>query len=141
MDATTLRDRVRSLVTGTPFGMVEAPTPFSFAKVPQGLFDAGDVVRVGIATTGVIGLLGPAEEREDELTLAVAAAYTGVVEDTVARLHTVAHSLTAAVLQAGAGAGDFVVPDGGREVTVEAPEGAGYAVMRLTLPVAYLAAL
>lgn len=140
-DAPTVRDRVRSLVTGTPFYAVEAPSPFTFATVPVQLFDQGDVVRVETRLVDTVGLLGPYEERTDDVTVLLAAGYAGEVEDTLTRLHTLASSVTAAVIRDGAGAGDYAVPDGGRSVDVVAPEGARYAVLRLTVPVSYIAAL
>lgn len=137
MDATTLRDRVRSLVVGSPFYLVETLTPFDFDRVPAQLAD--DSVRVEARTFQTRGGYAYSEVRVDDLDVWVARVVTdGDAQATYGTLQTLASSLTSAVIRDGAGAGDYAVADSGRRVEIQSPSGAAYQVLRLTLPCDYV---
>lgn len=138
MDQITIVDRVRSIVTGTPFSLTEAPEPFDFQRLPDHVGDAVRVLATGVAVTG---LFSWAEERQDDLEVEVALRHTGTPADTVRSLSVMASSLTAAVLRDGLGDGDYGVDDEGRRAEITQPAGAAYASLRLTIPVRYLAAV
>jgi len=137
MDALTILDRVRALVTAAPFNLVETPEPFSFDRGPAQL--ESDRVRVELTSAEVVGGFAYSEQRTDDLDIWVArvvdvadprASYAGLL--------TLANSLTSAVVRDGCGVGDFAVPDAGRRVEIAQPEGAAYQVLRLTVPVDYM---
>lgn len=136
---TDVFDRVRSLCVGAPFSLIEAPEPFSFERVPASVADRA--FRVEVATTRAIAWGHYAEERFDRVTVWSVTHLTATPTETYRTLTTLAHSLTAAITRDGAGAGDYCVEDDGREASVQTPDSGGLAVLRLTLPVSYMAQL
>lgn len=137
MDGTTLRDRVRSLVAGDPFWLVETPTPFDFDRVPAQLQD--HAARVEWRQFAARGGFAFSEVREDDIDIWVAQVVTdGDPQATYGALQTLASSLTSAVIRDGAGVGDYAVGDNGRRVEIQQPTGAAYQVLRLTLPCDYV---
>lgn len=140
MDAATILDAVRSLVTGPAFGLVETPTPFDFDRVPAQL--DGDSVRVEIAGVAVVGGWAFSEQRTDDVTVWVAKPVDQAdPRETTRALHVLSNSLVAAIVREGATVGDFAVDDGGRRVDVEQPPGAAYQVLRVVVPVDYMTTL
>lgn len=137
MDGFTLRDRVRSLVAGDPFYLVETQTPFGFDQAAAQVTD--DRVRVEWRQFGVRGGFAYSEVREDDIDIWVARVITdGDPQATYGALQTLATSLTSAVIRDGAGVGDYAVGDNGRRVEIQQPTGAAYQVLRLTLPCDYV---
>ena len=135
MTGTTLLGRVRSLVTATPFSLVEAPEPFDFDRVPA---TAGDAVRVTLQGGAVQAGLAYSEERFDTVTVWVARDQTAAPSSIYASLLTLSNSLVSAIVHDGAGVGDFATPDEGRDVAIAHDPTAQYQVLRLTVPVSYM---
>lgn len=138
MRGETLINRVRSIVCSSPFAFTETPEPFTFSTVPTTVIDGS--VRVTLDGVQVRGGFSYSEERIDEVGVFVAR-MTGEDAGVTARgLHTLANSLTSAILRDGT-SGDYVVEDAGRRVTVWRDPAASYQVLRLTLPVSYMLTL
>lgn len=138
MTSQTLVDRVRSLVTASPYGYVEAVTPFDFTREPSQ--HPTDAVRVVSRTVRVLGGHSWTEEVYDDLDVEVLRRVDGDVGVTARGLWDTAQSLTSAIVR-DATEGDYAVPDEGRQAEVEVPTGAAYAVLRLTVPVSYMQTL
>jgi hypothetical protein len=138
MTSQTLLDRVRSLVTASPYSYTETPTPFDFTRVPSQ--DETDAVRVVTRTVRVLGGHGYTEEVYDDIELEVLRRIGGDTGETARGLWDTAQSLTSAMLR-DATAGDYAVTDEGRQAEVDVPAGASYAVLRLTVPVSYMQSL
>lgn len=135
--AIELRDAVRSIVTATPFDLVEAATPFDFDRVPAQL--TSDSVRVETRQAQVVGGFAYSEAVTDDVDIWVARVVTdGAPADTYRTLQTLARSLTSAVVHTGTGAGDFAVDDRGRRLDIVQPAGTAYQVLRITLPCSYM---
>ena len=140
MDAATIVDAVRSIVTSHPFTLTETPAIFDFERVPSQL--EGDSVRLEIAGVATEGGFAFSERRTDDLTVWVAQAVDlSDPRETYRALQVMGNSLTSAIVRAGATVGDFAVDDGGRRVDVEQPPGAAYQVLRVVLPVDYMTTL
>jgi len=135
----TVVNRVRSIVTGTSFSLVETPEPFSFTHMPQTVIDGA--VRVTLDGIQVRTGMAYSEERIDEVGVFVAKVSGADAGATTRSLHTLATSLTSAIVRDGCGAGDFAVGDQGRRVQVQRDPTATYQVLRLTLPVSYMLSL
>lgn len=126
-------DRVRSLVTGSPFLMVEAPAALSWDQMPD-IVTTDDLVRLTSVTVRTQGGHSYTEEAFDDLECFVLRRYSGDVREVQHGLLTTAQSLTSAVLH-DATDGDYCVTDEGRRVEIEAPDGASYAVLRVMWPI------
>jgi len=132
--------RVNSVCASAPFDFIQAPSPFSFSQTPTGLIDRA--FRIEMEEAGVIGGLSYTEDRTDLVHIWVARALASAPQDTYRSLLTDATSLTAAVVRDGAElGGDYDVPDDGRGKTLEHDRTNEFALLRLTLPVNYEAAL
>lgn len=128
----------RAVAEAAPFGLVETETPYSFEMQPQSNVDGTyRIVPVAIRSVGALGLY---ETRTDTYDLWTAATHDGNVTASMDRLATLAHSLTSAVVRDGIRR-DYMLVDEGRAVEIRAPQGASYAVLRLTLPLTYAATL
>lgn len=137
MTDATLLDRVRSLVTASPFSLTETPTPFDFDRVPAQV--EGDSVRVELRTVATVGGFAYSEQRTGDLDVWVMTPVD--VSDPRASyraLQVLANSLTSAIVRDGCGAGDFAVPDSGRRMEIVQPTTAATQVLRLTVPVDYM---
>ena len=130
-----LRDRITSVCAGDPFGFTQADVPWTFDGMPTGTIDGG--FRVTSDVGPIRGWTNFSEERTDPITIWLARKQTARPEDCYRKLVTDASSLRAAVIRDGVGGGDFDVPDGPVSGTIQAPKGAEYAVLRLTLPINY----
>lgn len=142
--ATTLDvilDRVRSLVTASPFEFVEAQSPFDFGLQPAG----GIEKAVRILDRGaqrIIGGFNYSETRVDLIQVWVARKFAGEPREAKRLLTRDMHSITAAIVRDGhEDGGDYAVPDDGRQHEVRAEQGAEYAVLQMTVPVDYEAQL
>lgn len=129
---------VRAVAEASPFALVPSETPYSFELQPQTNVDG--TYRIQPAAIRSVGALGLYETRTDTYDLWTAATHDGDVTGTLDRLTTLAHSLTAAIVRDGI-ARDYMLVDDGRAVEIRAPQGASYAVLRLTLPLTYAATL
>jgi hypothetical protein len=129
---------VRTVVEAAPFALRASETPYSFDLQPQTVIDGSyRLVPSAIRSVGALGLY---ETRTDTVELWTAATHDGDVTGTLDTLTTRAHSLTAAIVRDGI-ARDYMLVDEGRAVEIRAPQGATYAVARLTLPLTYAATL
>ena len=137
MTSQTVLDRVRSLVTGSPFYAAEAPDALSFARMPDLVTDQ-DFVRLTSNTVRTVGGHSYTEEVFDDIECVLGRRYAG---DPVQHgLLTTAQSLTSAVVR-DATEGDYSVTDEGRRAEVEAPDGASYALLRVVWPISYMRTL
>lgn len=132
-------DRVTSLCVQAPFDYVLAQTPFSFELEPT--TGMGQCVRIEAVAGPVIGGFNYAEERTDSLRIWLARAHQGQPNETYRRLLTDASSLRAAVIRDGLASGEYFVPDDGAGWAPEQQIGRDYAVLRMTLPANYEAAV
>lgn len=128
-------NRVRSILVAEPFGFSEAPDTYDFGLVPADAIDGA--CRVTLETGRVQSGMAYSEEHVDLMTVYVAAVGPEPAEKT-RELITLADSLVSAIVRDGCGAGDFNVEDNGRRVAIARDPGAGYQVLRLTLPVSYV---
>lgn len=135
---TSIVGMVRNVAEAAPFALVATETPYSFELQPQTQVDG--TYRLLPAAIRSVGALGLYETRTDTYDLWTAATHDGDVTGTLNRLTTLAHSLTAAVTRDGISR-DYMLVDEGRAVEIRAPQGASYAVLRLTLPLTYAATL
>ena len=136
MTSETLCDRVRSLVTAAPFAYVESPQPWDFDAAPTGV-GTDDVVRFLCAETQTRGGFSRSEEVYAELEVSILRRYDGDVGAVQRSLLTSAQSVVSSVVTDSV-AGDYGVLDEGRACEVTAPEGAGYAVGRVRIPITFL---
>lgn len=136
--ASSVVGMVRCVVEAAPFALVATETPYSFDLQPQTQVDG--TYRIQPSAIRSVGALGLYETRTDTFDLWTAATHDGNVEGALDRLTTLAHSLTSAVVRDGI-ARDYMLVDEGRAVEIRAPQGASYAVLRVTLPLTYAATL
>ena len=139
MTSQTVLDRVRSLVTGSPFYAAEAPDALSFARMPDLVTDQ-DFVRLTSSTVRTVGGHSYTEEVFDDIECFLGRRYAGDPREVQHGLLTTAQSLTSRLVR-DAIEGDYAVPDEGRQAEVDVPAGASYAVLRLTVPVSYMQSL
>lgn len=130
----TIRDRVTSVCAGDPFRLVETATPFNFDLQPTGTIDGAFRITTELGVP--IGGFNYSEQRTDSMIIWVARKQTADPKVAYRQLVTDASSLRAAVIRDGL-AGDYDVPDAGSAATVQPPGGREYAVLRLSVPVAY----
>lgn len=139
MTSQTVLDRVRSLVTGSPFYAAEAPDALSFARMPDLVTDQ-DFVRLTSNTVRTVGGHSYTEEVFDDIECVLGRRYAGDPREVQHGLLTTAQSLTSAVVR-DATEGDYSVTDEGRRAEVEAPDGASYALLRVVWPISYMRTL
>lgn len=132
--------RVNSVLASEPFVFEQAATPFGFELQPNGLIDK--TFRVEGEAGPVTGGFRYSETRVDRVNVSVARALDDNPTAALDRLTTDATSIVAAVARDGAqNGGDYDLADQGRFMRTEHNRGAGFAVMRMTLPVDYEAQL
>jgi hypothetical protein len=139
MTGDVLVNRIRSVVCTSPFRLVEATDPFTFATVPQTAING--CVRITLDGMTARAGFSYSEERLDEVGVFVARTTGEDAGTTVRSLYALATSLTAAIVRDGCGAGDYAVGDQGRRATVQRDPAASFHVLRLTLPVSYMLSL
>lgn len=138
--ADEIRNRITSVCCGTPFWFTPAATPFSFDQQPAAAIDA--VFRIESESSAVIGGFNFSEERTDLMRIWVARRQAADPEDTYQRLQADARSLRAAIVRDGCeGGGDYGVPNAGSATQISHDRGTEFAVLRLTVPACYDAAL
>lgn len=136
MTGDEVRHRIASLCASTPFGFVQAKTPFSWDLQPSGEID--EVFRIDTTEAGVIGGFNYSEERTDVITIWVARKHAMDPEATYDRLRCDASSLRAAVIRDGSvTSGEYSVPDDGSGIAISREPRTEFAVLRLDLPVNY----
>lgn len=141
MSATTLDaivDAVRSLVAARDYE--ETVVPFTFDLTPSQSIDRAFRIATGAPRTR--GQVGQFEEQVVPVDIWTARRHGQDVTATMQAIRREAHSLTAAVVQAGITSAAWeVVEDGGRGLDIAQEPGRVYTVGRLTLPITYEAAL
>lgn len=134
-----IRDRVTSLVVGEPFVFALSPEPVSFDRVPALALDA--CCRIEAEIVSQVGGLTMSSDDTGRVTVWMARKTAAEADATYRRLLVDATSLVGAIVRDGAtGGGDYDVPDG-RTATISQRPGDDYAVLRLSVPVRYEAAL
>lgn len=129
-------DRVRSLVTTEPFGLVESVKWDSFELQPTTNIDG--VFRIPPPSSQVVhGGFDFTEDRTDSMQIWVARKHGGDYDAVRRALLQDMHSLTAAVVRDGSDCGEYAVLDQGRGHSVVVDKGLEYVSLRLTLPVNY----
>lgn len=136
--ASSIVGHVRNVLEAAPFALVPTQTPYSFSLQPA--TNVSGTYRLVPAAVRSVGAFGLYETRTDTLEMWTAKTHDGDTTAAMDALVTLAHSLTAAVVRDGI-ARDYMLVDDGRAVEVQAPSGAAYAVLRMTLPLTYAAAL
>ena len=130
-----IRDRVRSILAGTPFQFAESQEPWSFERQPTTQIDG--VFRVEMASQTVRQEMDFRDIRIDTLTIWTARLQGGDPNAVYRTQLQDVNSITAAVIRDGAtGGGDYAVPDG-RGFSLRRDPGAAYAMARISIPVDY----
>ncbi len=128
-------DAIRATVAAA--GYAEA-VGFDFGKAPSLSVERAFVVRYEADTP--IGGWNYSEEARGRVTVALARAVNGDYQTARRAAWTDQRDLVNAIVRAGTTDG-YAVEDAGRTALVEAPKGANYLVLTLTLPVNFEAAL
>lgn len=132
-------DRVTSLLAARPFNYRRSIEPFTFEKQPTGAID--EVFRVRPIAGTSVGGMSFRDDRRDTLEIALAKQQSADGYAAQQWLTRAASSIVAAVTRDGAiTSGDYDVPDG-RTSRIDRADGATYAVLQMSLPVAYEAQL
>ena len=132
--------RVSSVLASEPFLFVRSQTPFGFELQPNGLLDM--TYRVEGEAGQASGGFRYSETRVDRVNISIARSLDDDPTAALHRLTTDATSIVAAVARDGAqNGGDYDLSDQGRFIRTEHNRGAGFAVMRMTLPIDYEAQL
>ena len=132
-------DRIRDLLASAAVGFHEA-TGRDFDLTPADQIDQAFVV--SYISEAPIGQMGMNEEARGRVQIDLARARNNDEPVAIRAAHDDARTLISALVRDGAvTSGEYAVETAGRTLEIEAPDGAAYVRLRLTLPVSFEATI